>query len=98
MNSSSGHDAGHDGGTKRAAVYARVSTDEQADAGYGLDVQMDRCREYAKRQDWTVVGEFQESYTGRAPFGERPEGEKVVKLLKDGGATKPCHADGGVIE
>jgi len=37
----------------RAAIYARMSTDKQSDTS-PVD-QIVRCREYAKRQGWTVV-------------------------------------------
>jgi site-specific DNA recombinase len=38
----------------RAAIYLRVSTEEQATAGYGLDVQRDRCLAMATVKGWQV--------------------------------------------
>ena len=68
-------------GGERALIYARVSSDEQAEAGYGLSVQIARCREYAERKGYTLVGPgfanvtgeirtgvYQEDYTGRTAF------------------------------
>ncbi len=43
----------------RAAIYARVSSEEQVD-GYSLDAQMRACRKYAGDHDWTVACEFVE--------------------------------------
>lgn len=39
----------------RAAIYTRVSTDDQAHEGYGLGDQENRGREVAARQGWTVT-------------------------------------------
>lgn len=41
----------------KAAIYTRVSTDEQANA-YGLDVQKERCEAQAIAKDWEVVSHF----------------------------------------
>ena len=35
--------------TKKAAIYARVSTDDQADKGYSLPSQLDGCRQFIER-------------------------------------------------
>jgi len=43
---------------KRAVIYARVSTDEQADKGYSLGSQLEACRAYAVGHGFTVVAEF----------------------------------------
>lgn len=40
----------------RAAIYTRVSTDEQAKEGLSMEVQERDCRAYAARQGYTVVG------------------------------------------
>ena len=37
-------------GSKRAILYARVSTEEQAKRGYSLAQQLEALREYAVRQ------------------------------------------------
>jgi site-specific DNA recombinase len=41
----------------RAAIYARVSTDDQAKYGTGLTLQLDHGREVIERNSWTAVGE-----------------------------------------
>ena len=63
-------------GPKRAVLYARVSTDEQAEKGYGLPGQLDAMRKYAAQNGFEITGEFQEDYTGAVSFAERPEGKK----------------------
>lgn len=42
----------------RAAIYCRVSTDEQAGRGTSLTDQQRRCVEYAESQNWDVVARF----------------------------------------
>ena len=41
--------------TKRAVIYARVSTDEQAN-GYSLDTQIEACGKYISDVGFTLVG------------------------------------------
>src|SRR5215210_1906472 len=48
MPSTNGH------GLKRAILYARVSTDEQARSGYSLAQQIEALREYAAREGYEV--------------------------------------------
>ncbi len=39
-------------------LYARVSTDSQAQFGHSLDAQIQELRDYAQKFNWTIVGEF----------------------------------------
>ena len=51
----------------RAALYARVSTDEQAEEGYSLDAQLDILRTYCEVHDLEVAGEYvDDGYSGRS--------------------------------
>ena len=55
-------------GRLRAALYARVSTDEQAAEGYSLAAQLEKLRAYCDINDYEVVGEYvDDGYTGRNP-------------------------------
>ena len=51
-------------GTKRAALYARVSSDDRGQDGRNLTSQLDMCREYAKENGWHVVAELAEDDRG----------------------------------
>jgi site-specific DNA recombinase len=42
-------------------LYARVSTDKQAEKDLSIPAQLQAMREHARHQRWTVVGEFVES-------------------------------------
>ena len=44
-------------GSRKAILYARVSTDEQARSGYSLAQQMEALREYAAREGYEVFEE-----------------------------------------
>ena len=49
----------------RAALYARVSTDEQANIGYSLDAQIERLRQYCAIYDLQIAGEYvDDGYSG----------------------------------
>ena len=49
----------------RAAVYARVSTDEQATLGYSLDAQLEMLRDFCEVFDMEIAGEYiDDGYSG----------------------------------
>ena len=57
----------------RAAIYVRVSTEDQARDGYGLDVQRARCRAMAEAKGWAVVAEYaDEGISGTLDAAGRP--------------------------
>ena len=58
-----------------AAIYVRVSTEEQAKSGYGLDVQQERCAAMAVAKGWTVDAAHvyaDEGISGTKLASERP--------------------------
>lgn len=69
---------------ERAIIYARVSTDEQAETGTSLDNQVEKSLAYARSLGLQVAGVFREDYTGKVL--ERPELAKVRELLRAGQA------------
>ena len=49
----------------RAALYARVSTEEQAVTGYSLDAQLEKMRMYCEIHNLTIAGEYvDDGYSG----------------------------------
>jgi site-specific DNA recombinase len=40
--------------TQKVAVYARVSTEEQAKEGFSVDAQIDKCRSFCNAREWEV--------------------------------------------
>jgi site-specific DNA recombinase len=63
--------------SKKAVIYTRVSTEEQSE-NYSLPTQLEGCKLYAERNDFEVVGEFADSYTGTSL--DRPKLNEVKKL------------------
>ncbi len=50
----------------RAAIYTRVSTEDQAKEGFSLDAQLDKLRAYCKARDWIVADKYiDDGYSGR---------------------------------
>ncbi len=71
--------------TKYAAIYARVSTTEQADEGYSIDEQIRVLREYCKREGYIIFDE----YVDRGISGKNIKGRPAVqRLLTDADEKK----------
>ncbi|WP_026370024.1 recombinase family protein [Kallotenue papyrolyticum] len=68
-----------------AAIYLRVSTEEQADEGFGLDVQRTQTSAYATAFGLTLVGEYaDEGVSGTKGIGERPQLAAAIQAAKAG--------------
>src|SRR5215211_6892218 len=74
LSSTNGH------GPKRAILYARVSTDEQARSGYSLAQQIEALREHAAREGYEVLEEVVEPGQSGASL-ERPGMDCVRDLV-----------------
>src|SRR5215208_1719553 len=69
-----------DGPTKRAILYARVSSEDQV-RGYSLDQQIRALREWAAREGYEVLEEVRdEGWSGA--YLERPGLDKVRDLVE----------------
>ena len=73
-------------GPKRAILYARVSTDEQARSGYSLAQQIEALRGYAAREGYEVLEEVQDAGQSGASL-ERPGMDRVRDLVAAGGVS-----------
>ena len=67
---------------KKAAIYTRVSTDDQADQGYSLPSQLEGCRQFVDQLGYVVVAEFRDDHSGATPVIERPQGKKLTDMIK----------------
>lgn len=69
----------------RAAIYTRVSTDDQAEQGYGLDVQRARCSAQIVAKGWTLAGEYtDDGISGTKDETQRPGLAALLKASQDG--------------
>jgi site-specific DNA recombinase len=73
-------------GPKRAILYARVSTDEQARSGYSLAQQLEALRDYAAREGYEVLEGVEDPGQGGASLA-RPGLDKVRDLVAKGGVS-----------
>jgi site-specific DNA recombinase len=80
MHSTNGH------GSKRAILYARVSTDEQARSGYSLAQQLEALREHAAREGYEVLEEVSDPGQSGAMLA-RPGLDRVRDLVAAGGVS-----------
>ena len=70
----------------RAALYIRVSTEEQVREGYSLDAQKAHLMEYAKKHEYSVVGLYaDEGISARKTYKKR---KAFMQLLSDVEAGK----------
>jgi len=73
-----------DGLPKRAMIYARVSTDEQAEHGYSLKGQVEAARKYAGEHGLEVVAVYEDGgISGALPMDARPRGREMLDALRD---------------
>jgi len=71
--------------TYRTAAYLRVSTDEQAESGLGIDAQMTRCKAQATVKGWaepTVYAD--EGISGTKDASKRPALQRLLQDARDG--------------
>ena len=69
---------------KRAVIYARVSTDEQAEKGHSIPHQIEECRRYAGRAGLQVVEEIVDNKSGATL--DRPGFALLESMLSRGEA------------
>lgn len=69
---------------KRAAIYIRVSTDEQARHGYSLSAQLANLHEYANQKKYIVAGVYaDEGASARKSFKSRKELQRLIKDIQN---------------
>ncbi len=67
--------------SKKAAIYARVSTEEQAERDLSIPFQLERCRYHDKGKGWEVVKEFVDAGES-ARTDKRPEFQKMISSAR----------------
>lgn len=74
--------------TMRAAAYLRVSTDQQADSGFGLDVQRKAIAAYAKANQIRIAAWYSDAgISGSNGLDTRPGLAEAFRSLEAGDAT-----------
>ena len=68
---------------QRVAIYARVSTEEQAKEGFSIAAQLQTLRQYAQVYKWEVIDEYvDEGISGKSVNG-RPEMQRLIKDVEN---------------
>lgn len=69
--------------SKRAALYMRVSTEEQARHGDSIEAQRQALRKYAEDHNLTVIGEYaDEGISGQKPVRKRPALSEMLREVE----------------
>jgi site-specific DNA recombinase len=68
----------------KAVVYLRVSTDEQAESGLGLEAQLAACRMAAQRMGLDVASTHEDDLSGGLPLERRPSLVEAIASLDKG--------------
>ncbi len=66
----------------KAAIYCRVSTDNQEREGTSLQTQLENCLTYCQSKDYDVSYRFSEAYSGLSL--ERPKLNELRELVRNG--------------
>ena len=69
--------------SKRVAIYARVSSDEQAGRNFSVPAQLEACRYYAQGKSWQVVVEYHDGFESARPGKVRPTFEKMMAAARN---------------
>ena len=72
-----------DSDSVRAAIYVRVSTDDQAEHGTSLDDQVRRCEAYCVAHGWDVVAVYREQGVSGTQ-ASRPQPDRLLHSARDG--------------
>jgi len=68
---------------KTAVAYVRVSSDEQADSGLGLEAQRERIAAYCRMKGWNVAAIYEDAgVSASKPLSDRPAGSRLLADLK----------------
>ncbi len=66
---------------KQAAIYCRVSTDNQESEGTSLQTQLEACRNYCQSKDYEVAYRYSEAYSGLTL--DRPQLNDLRELVRN---------------
>lgn len=66
----------------KAAIYTRVSTEDQEKEGTSLQTQLEHCVAYCQSKDYEVTHKFAEAYSGLSL--DRPELDKFRDVIRTG--------------
>ena len=73
----------------KIAIYARVSTEDQARHGLSIDTQLDNLRTWARQNGHSIVKEYVDAgVSGKKPVSKRPALSQFMTEIEN-----PLHQD-----
>ncbi|MFI8712162.1 recombinase family protein [Brevibacillus brevis] len=69
---------------KTIAIYARVSTEEQAEEGYSILAQLDTLKKYARQHGYIVSKEYKDEGISGKTIQKRPQLQQLLRDAKQG--------------
>ena len=66
----------------RAAIYCRVSSNQQAKEGDSISAQLDALRKYIRKYRYECVGEFVDDGISDTKYSERDELQRLMELVE----------------
>ena len=68
---------------KNAAIYCRVSTEDQAREGYSLGEQLEKLKDLCKFRNYKVYGVYEDAGISAKDMDHRPEFKKMLEDVKN---------------
>ena len=68
---------------KNAAIYCRVSTEDQAREGYSLGEQLEKLKDLCKFRDYNVYGVYEDAGISAKDMEHRPQFQKMLEEVKN---------------
>lgn len=69
---------------KNAAIYCRVSTEDQAREGYSLPEQQEKLKDLCKYRDYNIYGIYEDAGISAKNMEHRPEFQKMLEDVRNG--------------
>ena len=69
---------------KNAAIYCRVSTEDQAREGYSLPEQQEKLKDLCKYRDYNVYGIYEDAGISGKDMEHRPQFQKMLECVRGG--------------
>ncbi len=69
---------------KNAAIYCRVSTEDQAREGYSLPEQQEKLKDLCKYRDYNIYGIYEDAGISGKDMEHRPQFQKMLESVRDG--------------
>lgn len=67
-----------------AAIYCRVSTEDQARGSYSLPEQQEKLKDLCKYRDYNIYGIYEDAGISEKDMEHRPQFQKMLESVRNG--------------